>query len=378
MSQRFDGNYRAFIDGVLSGNVPATRLDDTNGYWDHAGVANMSSFGNDAAAMNAALASGKKHVFFPPLTYAVNGHVVGSESRQVVEFAPGAVLRVAPTGSVTFGGDHQRILAPAFETVDTGSDETFAPLLTLAGSYMRVSDVSFEGGGRSLFPDGVVRIDGRNNVLEYPDIIATGARYGIYRNDLSEFLVIIGGRIQGRNNGTFAADSEGIFCGNFAGQLKMSGTSVIGWTQGVGIHGSHDAPNFFGCTFVNNQKHAILVDLPGAGGVRGLTVSGGYFSDQIGQGFLHFRRGLCEGWCVSGAEFGYQEIGILVDDEFGTLEGGVVQACFIQGGIEGAPPIATMRPGANSSNTLFINNKRQSAGTLGTGAYAARAVELEF
>jgi len=256
---------------------------------------------------------------------------------------------------------------------DDGVNATFGALIYWRGIRGEIRDLSFDGGGRALFPDGVVIIDGNSNILLRPKIFASAATYGIYRKDLSEFLDVYSGRIQGRNNGTYQAGSEGIFCGDLAGQLKLIDTTITGWVNGVVIHGSHDAPTFVGTTIVNNEQYCLVVDFLGVGGVRGITFIGCYLFDVLGVGLAHFVNGLTEGMHITGCEIGYEDIGILVEDSYGTFEGIVLTGNFIQGG---ATPIAVIQPGINSSTILFINNKLQSAGTFGTGLYAAMAMDI--
>ncbi len=263
---------------------------------------------------------------------------------------------------------------------DDGAETTYGALVYLRANYSEVRDVHFSGAGRSIFPNGLIIVDGLKNTLRRPKIFATRAKYGVNRLDQSEFLEIYGGHIQGRNNGTYEADSEGVRCGHVAGHLKMHGVSVTGFVNGVVTHGSHDSPNLVGCTIVNNREYPIKIDSEVAGvqwGVRGLNVQGCYLADVYGVGAIHFASGSVEGCVVSACEMAYQQIGIQVEDGFGTLEGVLVQGCRIAGGMEGATPTAIIRPGANSSTIRFQANKTQSIGALATGPYAAKAVNLD-
>jgi hypothetical protein len=264
--------------------------------------------------------------------------------------------------------------------VDVGDDGeacTYGALVYLKGLRCQINDIAFDGGLNAFFPDGLVIIDGVKNAMNTPKLFAWNATYGVNRLLNSEFFRIIGGHIQGRNNGTYVAGSIGVRCAGgvgASGHLKMVDVNVTGWENGVSIQGSHDTPTFVGCALVNNQKYALVID---GGQARGLTLIGCYLADVYGEGCIWFKDGLVEGCSISGCEIGYQEIGFYVEDAFGTLEGMVVQGCYINGGLEGATAVATMRPGLASSNTLFSNNKRPAtAGALGTGPYATKAIDL--
>jgi hypothetical protein len=129
------------------------------------------SSGDATAAINAALASGDPHVYFPAGTYVVAGAVAGSAAHQRVSFAPGATLDVQPTGSVRFAGEAQRIeglsvaltmttseavravdVAGARSVVDgarltTTQDAANATLLRISGSSVEARNIQVTAAG---------------------------------------------------------------------------------------------------------------------------------------------------------------------------------------------------------------------------------------
>lgn len=258
---------------------------------------------------------------------------------------------------------------------DDGADTTYGALVYLKALRSQINDIASDSTGRSLFPDGLVIVDGVKNAMNTPKLFATAATYGVNRLDNSEFFRINGGHIQGRNNGTYQANSEGIRCGHVAGHLKAFDASITGWTNGVVIHGSHDTPTLVGCTIVNNEKYAVVVDAKigvDNWAARGLTLTGCYLADVYGEGCVWFKSGSVEGCAITGCEIGFQEIGFYVEDTFATLEGMTVDGCMIAGGMESATPVSIFRPGANSSTIAYGSNKTQSVGAVSSGTYASK------
>jgi hypothetical protein len=176
-----------------------------------------------------------------------------------------------------------------FEVGDDGADTTYGALVYLKGLRCQINDIASDSTGRSLFPDGLVIIDGVKNTMNTPKLFSSAAVYGVNRLLNSEFFRIIGGHIQGRNNGTYVAGSIGVRCAGgvgASGHLKMVDVNVTGWENGVSIQGSHDTPTFVGCALVNNQKYALVID---GGQARGLTLTGCYLADVYGEGCIWFK-----------------------------------------------------------------------------------------
>lgn len=370
---------------------------------------------DDTTALNNALASGASHVFLPPGTYRIAGAVTASAADLTVTLAPGAVLAIDNTGSVTFSGARQKIyglraslaIAAAttfnavtvsglgslvdgarfdisanmpnatamliandeievrhFEVVVTGdsafkyalnlegagstyvngvvvrgllasmgspgSAVTYGALLSWKGKGCKVYDLTIRNcGGNTLFPDGVVIIDGTRNTMYDPRIeLVTGAKYGVYRKFAAEFLTIVDGIIQGRNNGTYYSGSEGIYSGNAAGHLKLFGTAVTGWEYAHGIHGTCDTPVHVGAVLANNRLGAIKIDSRiedlangfalGDWPVSGLVLHGCYGESQAAgssQHFVHVVSGSVPDASVQGCFVGVAEDGRILKIE---------------------------------------------------------------
>lgn len=202
------------------------------------------------------------------------------------------------------------------------TDVTYGALLNWKGKGCKVYDLTIRNcGGHTLFPDGVVIIDGTRNKMYDPRIeLVTGAKYGIYRKFAAEFLTIVDGIIQGRNNGTYYSGSEGIYSGNAAGHLKLFGTAVTGWEYAHGIHGTCDTPVHVGAVLANNKLGAIKIDSRiedlangfalGDWPVSGLVLHGCYGEAQAAgssQHFVHVVSGSVPDASVQGCFVGVAE-----------------------------------------------------------------------
>lgn len=218
-----------------------------------------------------------------------------------------------------------------FDVGDDGVNATFGALLYLRGVRCEIRQFSFEGGGRALFPDGVIIVDGHRNVFRNPYIFASQAKYAIYRMDGSEFLSVHDGQLIGRNNGTWYADSEGIYSGHLAGHLKLNNVAISGWDYGVGFHGSHDTPVFTGAVIANNGSAQILLDSEideDDWPVSGFSINGCYSEGVQGDGiFILARTGKMAGMSITGCYLGYKDRLILVE---ATHEAGFTN-CVVQG-----------------------------------------------
>ncbi len=459
---------RAFVDSA--GRVNLEYVAPSTFGADVANVVDSGAAGdgvtNDAAAFNAAVATGKAEVFIPDGEYLISSAVTFNVDDAVITFAPGAVVKITPNaGSLTFSGARQNIsglralvatassatvtlvtssgvgtvlnnitfdvdadvsnaslikLAGARTTLnnykligagkefkygvhletlaagavdsvtvdgldidvgDDGVDATFGALIYLKGVRCEIANLQFEGGGRSLFPNGVVIIEGGKNTLRKPKIFATAATYGLYLVAASEFLEIYGGHIQGRNNGTYQANSYGIYCaGNFAGgHLKMFQTSITGWNDGMIFKGGADTPLFVGVTIANNNDYGIVVDTAGAGGlfISSWTFSGCYLGDVTQASAVHFLTGTVIGMTFDNCQIGIGEAatGFVVDAGFTQLSGVVFNSGRFLGASGGASEYV-FEPNVNTSQILFINPTYHSIAAKGTGTYAAKCIDV--
>jgi hypothetical protein len=140
----------------------------------------------------------------------------------------------------------------------------------------------------------------------------------------------------------------------------------------VEFHGRHDTPTFVGCPIVNNRDYAFVIDA-GANAVRGMSVVGCYLADVGTQTFMHCVSGLLEMLAVSGSEIGYTTVALLVEAAF-LSNSGTFTGCHIQGG--GGSSLGVVQPNANSGTYLFVNNQLSAGNTLGTGAFASKAMNI--
>lgn len=91
----------------------------------------------DSAAIQAAFDAGEPRVYFPAGTYLVNEEIDATAAGLVIDFAPGARLRIAPaTGRVIFSGARQVIRGLDFELVSTSGVEFVAALSSGAASVL--------------------------------------------------------------------------------------------------------------------------------------------------------------------------------------------------------------------------------------------------
>jgi hypothetical protein len=263
---------------------------------------------------------------------------------------------------------------------DDGANASFGALVYLRALRSEISDLSFDGGGRSLFPDGVVIIEGGKNTLRRPKIFASAATYGIHLKAGSEFFEIYGGHIQGRNNSTYQANSCAIYCaGNFAGgHLKTFQTSLTGFTDGIVMMGGADTPMFVGTTIANNQNYAVVIDTAGAGGlfISAMSFDTCYLGDVTQLRAVHFKSGNAAGVHFKNCQIGVAEgqVGCYVDPAFASLTGVVFTGGRILGASGGSSEYA-FEPSANTGVVLFQNTALHSIAALGTGTYASKCQE---
>jgi hypothetical protein len=268
--------------------------------------------------------------------------------------------------------------------IDVGDDGvacTYGALVYLRGLRCEVADLEFDGGGRSLFPDGVVIIDGGKNTLRRPKVFASAATYGLHLKAGSEYLEIYGGHIQGRNNSTYQADSFGLYCaGNFAGgHLKMVQTSITGWNNGWILKGGADTPSCYGVTIANNNEYGIVIDTADTGGlfVSAMTFSGCYIGDVTQLRCMHFKSGNAAGVKFDNCQLGISdgETGFVVDPAFASLTGVVFDGGRILGASGGSSEYV-FAPSANTGAILFNNPALHSIAGYGTGDYASKCVDI--
>jgi hypothetical protein len=263
---------------------------------------------------------------------------------------------------------------------DDGVNASYGALVYLRTTRSEIADLAFDGGGRSLFPDGVVIIDGGKNTLRRPKIFASAAQYGLSLKAGSEFLEIYGGHVQGRNNGTYTANSYAIRCeGNFAGgHLKTFQTSLTGFSHGILMLGGADTPSFYGTTIANNEGYAVVIDTAAAGGlfVSAMTFDGCYLGDVTQLHAVHFKSGAAAGVHFKNCQIGIggAQTGFIVDPAFASLTGVVFTAGRILGASGGSSEYV-FEPSANTGAVLFQNVALHSIAALGTGTYASKCQE---
>jgi hypothetical protein len=141
---------------------------------DNTGVADC------AAAFAAAAAAGQTLVYIPPGDYLISSLVTFSVANQCIRFAPGATLKINPSGgSVVFSGAQQRIEGLRY-SITTGASTTFAAV-TVSGAGTVVdgirADLSADVPNCDLF-----KISGEAVHVSDVRLTSTGKafRYGVY------------------------------------------------------------------------------------------------------------------------------------------------------------------------------------------------------
>lgn len=260
---------------------------------------------------------------------------------------------------------------------DAHRDVSFGALLYLRAHRGQVRDLTLDEGSRMAFPSGVVVVDGHRNVLENPHITATGAQYGVYRTYGAEFLTVEGGVLDGNaGSATFRTGSEGIYNSQFAGHLKLVGTAISGWDYGVGFHGSHDTPNFYGAVVANNGTSAVLVDShyndatygEGDWPVSGFVISGMYFEEQAHtqEAVVVLKTGAVYGMTITGSYLGFTQRAVKVYPGMGSNVG----LALLGNRLAGAMGAYVAEPNANSS--IWVGNNEVNGAGLATGTYAGK------
>lgn len=258
-----------------------------------------------------------------------------------------------------------------------GLDKYYDCLIYWKAQSSELHNFMFWGGGRTHFNTAIITVVGHRNILYNPRIFSFGADIGIKTVDhTAEYLQIIGGSLQGRNNGTFLAGSEGISCGWFCGHLKLYGTAISGWDSGVVFHGSHDTPGFFGAVIANNGSQGILIDTHQEAGlypagdypISAFTIHGMYTESVLGQPVAIFAKsGTMQGLSITSCEIGYSSRALKVDPAYGALYGVVFSANRFVG-----PADQAVTEPHNFSDIFFGPNTFFGTSTLAAGSFAAR------
>lgn len=257
----------------------------------------------------------------------------------------------------------------------------FGALVYFRGKESALRDLSMYEGDRMQFPDGVIIMDGHVDTLENVNFVASGAKYGVYRKYGAEFLTLLGGRLDGVGGGApRTADSEGIHNEQFAGHLKVYGTLIVGWQYGVGFHGSHDTPGFFGAPIANNGIAAILVDssymdpaygntAPADWPVTGMTIQGVYFEEEAdpNEAFLLLRSGALLGVTIQSSQIAIISRAIKVESTMGENGPFIIQGNRFQ-----ASPGAALVEAGPYTSAWYGPNATFGGPALTAGAYGSR------
>jgi hypothetical protein len=262
-------------------------------------------------------------------------------------------------------------------------NKSYDAIVYMHSAYSCIRDFTIGAtGGRTLFPAGVIVVEGQKNVIEnFYMFPSYGATYGIFLKTNSEFLEILGSVITGRNNGTYQANSVGIHCdGNFAGgHLKMFNTAITGFNVGMQFMGGMDTPTFVGVSIANNNTYGMVIDTAAAGGlvISAWTMIGCYLGDVTQQRDIHFKSGSVIGMSFTSCQIGISDgqVGFYVEPTFTQLGGVVFTSCRFLGASGGSSEYV-FEPNINTDTILFISNGEHSIAALGTGTYASKCMKI--
>lgn len=257
--------------------------------------------------------------------------------------------------------------------IDDGvTTRTYSSMIRLRCAQSRCGGIAINSGGRALI-SAVIDVDGTHNELVNPQILCSGADFGIRMNDNSEFLDVFGGEVKGG----YKAGSQGVLCGLFGGQLKAFGLKITNWDIGVRFTGSCDAPSFFGCTIANNKVFQVEIDAQRGAAVwpiSGLGFYGCYSEDVAfnGASFLHLKTGSLEGMTLSSCQIGYHTTAVLVEATFAANSGNFLGCRFAAA--VGTDAVTTPN---TFSSFWFATNAFFASNLISTGAFAARAEDID-
>jgi hypothetical protein len=279
--------------------------------------------------------------------------------------------------AVAAGGGELKYASIEDVTADVGDDgvaTTFGPLIRWHVKYGNINRVFSESGGRGLFPEGVIRIEGHGNALRDANLtLSNGAAYGLYIAGGSGEFLWEGGWIQGVVGSAWRADSEGIYIGHDCYQMTFVNTTVTGFDYGIGFHGSCNIPNFHGCDFSNNQTAGWLIDCKVGDTdfpIRGMTITGGYAEGVAGQPlWMWAKSGYVLGCAITGGFIGYETRAVKVEPTFAGFVGCTISGVNVIG--DNAVTSHAIEPGPNDS-FLWQENYTQVSSNIATGPYADR------
>lgn len=269
-----------------------------------------------------------------------------------------SVLRVE-TGRIRF-----------FPIDDGATTRTYDSILRMICALSSCGAPSFTSGGRTRISSVVdCNATGAHNELVNPQFQVSNADFGIRMRDNAEFLNVYGGEIKGG----YLAGSQGISCGNLAGQLKLFGTKITNWDKGLRFTGSCDAPLLSGATIANNKIANLEIDGGGVAPVSGLGLSGVYMESVA---FplcipIHLKTGDAPGMAILNSQISSSDATVAAIEVAAGFAGGT--ECILAGNrFPQVPGASVTRPGANT-RFWFGPNSFFGSNSISTGAFAANA-----
>lgn len=216
-AQQAENGYvaRGFVDGNGRVNLeyvsPADAFEQAADVTAYGAVSDGSA--NATTAINAALASGRDKVYFPPGTYLVTGTVTGSADQQTVEFAPGAMISLGTTGRLVFSGDQMQVLN--LHVILAAATSSTFDAVTLSGASSVMYDTLIEATA-AVENATLLRVKGNRTVLRQVVLRANNNSFGygvVLQQDADEQVrsaTIEGLDVELRGDGGDSADYKAL------------------------------------------------------------------------------------------------------------------------------------------------------------------------